>query len=109
MHQCLFAWSHSILMPQVCDGDMWFLCVHLVDSSTGGVDFFMMNRTLEINNTSVQEVSVRILDDLEYEGIPDEQFMVVASLEGATFEGRVKLFPNSVIIAIEDNEAKPGK
>ena len=69
----------------------------------------MVNRTLEISNTSVQEVSVRIIDDLDYEGTSNEQFMVVASLEGATFEGRVKVFPSSVIISIEDNELKPGK
>lgn len=34
--------------------------------------------------------------------------MVVASLEGDTFNGRVRLNPSPIIISIEDNDPRPG-
>ena len=52
----------------------------------------MVNRTFEV---LVQEMSVVILNGVE----SYEQNVVVASLEGPTFNGRVKLFPNFVFTA----------
>lgn len=50
---------------------------------------------------------IEIIDDSIYEGTTNEQFMVIASLEGDTFNGRVRLNPNSVVISIEDNDPRP--
>lgn len=53
------------------------------------------------------EVQIEIIDD-PYDGLSDERFMVIASLEGDTFNGRVRLNPSPIIISIEDNDPRPG-
>lgn len=67
-----------------------------------------MNRTLEITNSSIQELLIEIRDDSIYEGTINEQFMALASLEGDTFGGRVRLEPSFVVISIDENDPRQG-
>ena len=67
-----------------------------------------MNRTHQINDSATVEVLIAILDDSEFEGPVNEQFMVIANMEGDTFDGRVRVNPSFVVIPIEDNDVRPG-
>ena len=51
---------------------------------------------------------IGILDDSEFEGPVNEQFMVIAYMEGDTFDGRVQVNPSFVVIPIEDNDVRQG-
>lgn len=64
-----------------------------------------MNRTFQITD-SATEVLIGIQDDPEFEGDVNEQFMVIASVEGDSFNGRVRVDPSVVVIPIEDNDIR---
>ena len=67
-----------------------------------------MNETHQFNDSASEEVLIGILDDSEFEGPVNEQFMVIAYMEGDTFNGRVQVNPSFVVIPIEDNDVRPG-
>ncbi len=77
---------------------------------TAGEDFISLNRTCTIVNSSCEEeVAIAIRDDSIYEGTTNEEFMVIASLEEGSFNGRVRLNPSFVIVSIEDSNARQGR
>ena len=88
-----------ILIPQV--GDYFEMSYHLISFCvTGGQDFVSVNGTFQMNDSSIQEVFIEVVDDSMFEETT-KRFMAIGSLEGATFDGRVRLQPNFVMISIE--------
>ena len=75
---------------------------------TAQQDYTSMNETHQINDSASEEVMIEVLDDSEFEGPVNEQFMVIAYMEGDTFDGRVQVNPSFVVIPIEDNDVRPG-
>ena len=67
-----------------------------------------MNTVHQINDSATVEVLIEVLDDSEFEGPINEQFMVIAYMEGDTFNGRVRVNPSLVVVPIEDNDVRPG-
>ena len=68
-----------------------------------------MNSVHQINDSAAVEVLIAILDDSEFEGPDNEQFMVIVYMEGDTFNGRVRVKdPSLVVVPIEDNDVRPG-
>lgn len=59
-----------------------------------------MNEPFQVNDSSIQEVLIEVVDDSMLEETI-ERFMAIGSLEGAAFDGRVRLEPNFVMISIE--------
>ena len=77
--------------------------------SAGGEDFVAINRTIPIVDSVGTEVLIPVIEDTMYEGAVNEEFRVLAYVEGGGFEDRVTLQQNFVDIAIEDNDPRPGE